>query len=277
MMPNLILRPAHAALAVLGWACMVSPASAQYNGRQIEELDTVGITEHLGESLTQDLIVTNHEGNELRLGDLFDGSTPTILTLNYVDCPMLCDLQLTGLLKSMKELRWSAGHDYRVVTLSIDPEDTPKKLSAFRDRYLANYNRPGSDWTFLCAEQATIDAIANEVGFGYELVPDTGEFSHTAALFLLDGNGRLSRYLYGIEYDPQTLRLSLTESAAGEIQSSLDRLILYCFRYDAEKGRYAPAAWSMVQLGGALSVLFMLGFFSRLIRSNRKTSEESNA
>ena len=234
--------------------------------RAVEDLAEVGIFEHLEQQVPMDLQFQNHAGKDLVFADLFKNGKPAILTLNYASCPMLCNLQLTGLVNALNQLDEVGGKDFNIITVSINPEEQAAEAAEVRFSYLEKYDSPGADWNFLIGQQAPITQLAEAVGFGYHFIPEQDEFAHTAALILLTPEGKVARYLYGIDYDPETLRLSLLETEAGEVKSSLDRLILYCFAYDATKGRYAPAIMNLTRVGGALTIVVLGAFIVRLMR-----------
>jgi protein SCO1/2 len=228
------------------------------------ELEEVGITENLGGQLPLDLPFTESNGRELRLGDLLDGERPALLTLNYSSCPMLCSLQLNGLFDALGDMKWDLGENFVMLTASIDPTETPARAQLTKQNYLKDYGRPGvaGGWRCITGEEANIKALADAVGFHYTYVEDTGEYAHAAVTIVLTPDGRVSRYLYGVEYDPQTIRLSLVEAADGGIGSSMDQILLFCFHYDATKGRYGPAAQNVMRFGGFLTIVGVVGMIA---------------
>lgn len=249
-------------------AAFIPQASvAQLANNVPPEIDTVGIDEHRGDTLPLDLQFVDHRGQAIRLGDLFDGRRPVILSLNYSDCPMLCNLQLRGLNDSLKQIEGKLGERFRVVTASINPNETPERAAGAQQNYVQTYGRETTEdaWTLLTGKEAAIKQLADAVGFRYEFVPERGEYAHTAALMICTPDGVISRYLYGIDYDPSTLRLSTIEAADGKIGSAVDQLILYCFHYDATKGRYAPAAFNLMRVG-ALFTLVVIGIGFVILR-----------
>jgi protein SCO1/2 len=185
---------------------------------------------------------------------------------------MLCSLQLNGFVEGLKQLDFAAGKEFRVVTVLLDPKETNETAHRFRARYLSQYARPGTEagWTFLTGSEANIQALAKAVGFSYNYNEARGEYVHPAAIALLSPEGKVARYLYGLEYPEKTLRLGLVEASEGRVGSSLDRLILYCFHYDSTEGRYAPIAARIMQIGGAVTVLLLAGFLTILIRRDKK-------
>jgi protein SCO1 len=234
-----------------------------------KELNGVGITEHLGDTLPLDLEFQDEQGKTVRLGEFFDGRRPVILNLVYFSCPMLCTLVLNGVVSGMKGLPWTLGQEYVNVTVSIDPAESPVLAARKKESYLESYGRAGvaSNWHFLTGQQASITRLAEVVGFHYRFNPETREFIHTAGTFICTPEGRLSRYLYGIEYDSQTLKLALAEASANKIGTTVDKLILYCFHYDAATGKYAPSAVKLMRMVGGLVVAALAVFLLVLWRS----------
>jgi len=252
-----------------------------------KQLEQVGITEHLDVPLPLDLSFRDSQGQEVTLAKYFDGEHPVVLTLNYSSCPMLCSLQLTGLFDGLKKLKWDLGRQYRMITVSIDPKETPERAAMAKRRYLRQYGRSGvgSGYECLTGSNANIKRLADTVGFRYRYIPETGEYAHAAVTIICTPDGRVSRYLYGVEYAPQTLRLALTEASEGRIGSTVDQLLLFCFHYDSAAGKYGPSALKLMRLGGILTVCviggLLLAYWRREQKNDggggdpQKTSEET--
>ncbi|RMH04806.1 MAG: SCO family protein [Planctomycetota bacterium] len=268
--------PAAPTVAGLLWLALAAAAPAQAPAA-LPPGASIGIDEHLGDRLPLDLEFRRHDGAACRLGDFFGGDRPVLLTLNYSNCPQLCSEQLRGLVESLRAIDRDPSRDFRLLTVSIDPAETPEQAAASRARYLADYGRPGADWDFLTGAEEAIAALAEAVGFRYSFVPTTGEYAHVACAFLLTPDGRVARYLYGVRYDPRTLELSLAETAAGELRSTADKILLYCFQYDPSKGGYTLAVLNLVKVFGLLVVVVLGGFLLRLFRQERRTRENAAA
>jgi len=245
-----------------------------------KRLKGVDLIEHLGDAVPETLPFKDQDGKAVTLGDYLHGGVPVILTFNYSSCPMLCSLQLTAFVEGLKKLEFTAGKQFRIVTVLLDPKETNDTAHRFRARYLSQYNRPGAEpgWNFLIGSDATIHALAKSVGFTYNYNEARGEYVHPAAITLLSPDGKVARYLYGLEYPDKTLRLGLVEASEGRVGTSLDKLVLYCFHYDSSEGRYAPVAARIMQLGGGVSLALFAGFLMILIRRDKKrTLVESTA
>ncbi len=241
-----------------------------------KRLQGIDVEEHLNTSLPKQLAFKDEQGNDVMLGDYFKGDVPVIVTLNYSDCPMLCSLQLSGLVKSLKGVEWTASKEFRMVTVSLDPNERPSRALETQTRYVRDYQRPEAKhgWHFLTGSEANIKAVAKAIGFKYGYNEVRKEYVHPAAFVIATPDGKIARYHYGIEYEPKTLRLSLVEASEGKIGTTVDRLILYCFHYDASEGKYAPVAMNIMRLGGGLTALLLGGalsiFWMRELRNKKK-------
>lgn len=260
------------------WAVEKSPAPPVTDQRPAEALPDamqgVGITEHLDAPIPKDLAFTDSDGNAVALGQLLDGRRPLILTLNYSNCPMLCSLQLNGLFAALHDMPWDLADKYQMITVSIDPLETTQRATQTKQKYLRAYGRPGAGggWHVLVGREENIHRLADTVGFGYRYDPVNKQFAHAAVTMICTPDGRLSRYLYGVKYEPQTVRLALLEAAEGKVGSTVEQLLMYCYRYDETAGRYAPAAMKIMKAGGALTVLVLGVLLGTLwIRDRRKS------
>lgn len=263
-------------------AAAAGRAFGQPNDAVPKETEGVGVTEHPGAVLPLELMFRDENGRDVRLKDYFAGSRPVILTLNYYRCPMLCTLQLNGLVDALRRMEWTPGRQFEIVTVSIDPLETPPLARLKKQNYMKEYGRPeaAKGWHFLTGREENIRRLAATVGFEYRYDRETDQYVHAAALFVCTPEGRVSRYLYGILYDPTTLRLSLVEAAEGRTRSTVDRILLYCFHYDSAKGRYAPAAMNLMRAGGVATVLILGGVLAAYWRreaARRKASSEAAA
>ncbi len=256
-------------------------AEAQLLEKLPPEMQGVGIDDKSGDQVPLGLKFRDENGEVLALSDVFAGERPVLLSLNYSDCPMLCRVQLDGLVRCLRELKWTTGKEFDVVSVSIDPRESTIRAKQTEQRYLSDYARKGAapGWRFLTGSQKNIHALTEAVGFRYKFVPETGEFSHTAAAMVITPSGVISRYLYGVVYDPQTVRLSLVEAGEGKIGSPLDQLILFCFHYDETKGRYGPVAKRIMSTGAAVTIVALaLGLvpYWRRCSASPDNSQENN-
>jgi protein SCO1 len=219
-------------------------------------LEKVDVIERPGVNIPLDTEFVDSSGATVRLRDYFDGKRPVLLTFNYSNCPMLCSIQLNHLVAGLRGIDKTAGQEFEIVTLSIDPAELPERAAESKLRYLGDYGRPeaAKGWHFLTSPTAT-RVVADAVGFEYGYNEARKEWVHAAAVILATPDGRVARYLYGLDYTPQTLELSLIEASDGNIASTLDRILLYCFHYDESEGNYAPVAMNIMRVGAGLTAL----------------------
>jgi protein SCO1/2 len=235
-------------------------------------LEDVRIEEKLGSQLPLDAMLEDGSGKPFPLRSAFDGKRPVVLALVYYDCPMLCGLILSGMAKAMRENGLELGKDYQAVTISFDPSEKPIQGAERRRGYLQSMGKGdgGPEWPFLVGPGDVTRRIADAAGFYYKRDPATGEWAHLAAIFVLTPDGKVSRYLYGIEFPPKDLRLALVEAADGRVGTSFDRLLLTCFRYDPASRKYEPYAYGLLRLGGLVALLGLGGLIGGLIWRERR-------
>jgi len=219
-------------------------------------LDDVGIDQKLNEPVPLDLVFRDEAGREVQLGDYL-GEKPVVLSLVYFKCPMLCTLVLNGLVRSLRATAFDAGREFNVLTVSFDPHDTPESAAEMKRVYMNEYRRPGAEegWHFLTGDAGAIEKLTRAVGFRYKVDPESGQFAHASGIMVLTPKGRIARYFYGLEYSARDLRLSLVESAENRIGSPVDQVLLYCFHYDPEKGKYGLAIMRVLRVAGVATVL----------------------
>ncbi len=255
------------AVALLGATLLASPAQAVEPTPS--QLEGVTVVEHLGERVDPSIVLVDHDGNEQTLDRLLDSGRPTLLTFNYYTCQTLCSLQLNALLSGLKQLDWTAGQDFDVLTVSFDPRDTTQVAEGKRANYLAEYGREDSDWTFTTGDPAQVEALADSVGFTFRYDAETDQWAHPAALVFLAPDGTVARYLYGLQYETRDLEFALMEAASGRLGSPVDKLIFSCFQYDESVGDYAPEAFRVMRIGGAATVVGLGGLTFFLYRREK--------
>lgn len=269
------------ALALVSFAGGVS-AKAVPESEQIDRTEPlparlvgVDVKEHLNEPVDRSTSFVDENGQAVTLGNYFDGTHPVILTLNYSRCPMLCGLELNALVTTLKQLPWTIGKEFKVVTVVLDPKETPAQAKEAKGRYLRQYGRGADDgWHFLTGSDANIHAVASSVGFSYGYNEERNEYIHPAAIMIVTPSGRLARYLYGIEYLPKTVRLSLAEASEGKIGTTIDQLILYCFHYDAKEGHYTPVVMNIMRVGGGATATALGGYLAFYFASESRRRKQ---
>lgn len=233
-------------------------------------LEKVGIEQKLNSQLPLDAEFKDEDGKQIKLNEYFGKGRPIVLALVYYECPMLCNEVLNGLTGSLKGIGFNAGKEFDVVAISFDARENDK-IDLTKNKkasYMARYGRSGTEngWHFLTGTQSEIDKVTKAVGFNYVFDEKTNQFAHAGGIMIATPEGKLSRYLYGIDYSPKDLKFSLMESAQSKIGNPVEQLYLYCFHYDPSSGKYGLAILSVMRL---LAVATLFGIAAMLFGFRR--------
>jgi len=262
-------------LPAMGQGVLEAPAAPPANMRP-PGLKHVGIEQHLDEQVPLNLAFKDETGKSVQLGDYF-GKRPVILSLVYYRCPMLCGQLLEGLESALRVVDFDPGKQFDVITVSFDPSDTPAVAAAKKAEIMARYKRPGAagGWHFLTGPQASIDALTKAVGFEYEYDKRTDQFAHATAIMVLTPGGKLTQYYYGIDFPPKDLRLGLIQASKNKIGTVVDQVLLYCYHYDPDAGRYSALIGRVLQIAGGFTVLVLGGFILVMFRLESKPKHQN--
>jgi protein SCO1/2 len=246
-------------------ALLSSSAAAQMNNgimgapanTRPPRLESVGIEQHLDAQVPPDLTFRDETGKTVRLADYF--GKPLILNLVYYNCTMLCGEALAGLSSAMRLVKFDVGNEFEVITVSFDPRETPEMAAAKKIDYVKRYGRPNAaaGWHFLTGQADSINALTKVVGFQYQYDPKINQFAHATAIMVLTPQGRISRYFYGVDFPPKDLRMGLVEASQGKIGNAVDAVLLYCYHYDPETGKYGAMVANILRLAAAVTILVL--------------------
>jgi protein SCO1/2 len=240
-------------------------------------LEGVGIDQRLNEQVPLDLTFKDEQGRTVRLGDYFHEGRPVILNLVYYQCPMLCTEVLNGLTSALKVIKFVPGNQFEVVTLSIDPRETPQLAANKKEMYLKRLGNPDAakGWHFLTGEQTQITALAAAVGWRYRYDPKLDQFVHAAGIMLITPQGKIAQYYYGVEFSAKDMRLGIVEASQNRIGSLADEVLLYCYHYDPRTGRYGATITNIVRLAGVATVIVLGGVIVLLFRKEKPQQSKS--
>jgi protein SCO1 len=259
------------------------PSYTERNNELPNEIADMKVVEKYGNKINLDLKFKNEKAEIVTLRDFFKSSDkPVFLTIIYYRCPTLCNFHLNGISKVFKSLDWSVGKEFEFVAISMDSNETPELASKKRDAYVMDYikdnpKRNGDGWHFLTGEEPEIKELADSVGFKYKWNAPIKQWIHPAVAYIITPDGKISRYLHGIEFGERDLKLSLMDAASGKIGSFIDKFALFCFQFDPNKNKYTLYAYNIMRIGGAITVSLMAVFlfmFWRLQMKNTNTKGE---
>lgn len=266
------------AIAIVVLGTQLQWAATQTSGPGTDILESVGLDQKLGSQVPLDLTFLDERGQEVQLGEFF-GEKPVVLTLVYYECPMLCTLILNGTVRALRAMDFSAGEEFQIVTVSINPEETPALAASKKAEYTDIYRREGANegWHFLTGREDQIRPLADSVGFRYAYDPESGEYAHASGIMVLTPEGKVARYFYGVEYSPRDMRLGLIEASSNQIGSPVDQVLLFCYHYNPLTGKYTFTILSILRVAGVLTILGLAILLLVLLRKDRRSELEARA
>jgi protein SCO1/2 len=273
-------------LSLFGFGLLgvLNSADAQVIDHTPERLEKIDTVDHLGEKISLDYTFINEEGQKVRLGDYFNQGRPVILNLVYYRCPMLCTFVLNAVGEGLAKLpTWSPDEQYTLITISINPEETAEVAQAKKSNYAkllydlpsVNANEPVK-WHFWVSPDNQVKKLAEELGFSYYYDEVIEEYAHPAVTYVLSPDGTMSRNLYGLDYAVKDLRFAVLEASKGNVGNIVEKVLLYCYRYDAEQGSYVLFAVNAMKLGGLFTIASLGLFLGLMWRYERKTSDQDH-
>ena len=255
------------------------PTLSQAEGPLINHiLEEAGYDQRLDEQVPLDLRFLDESGASVALSDYFSEGKPVIIAMGYFECDTLCPLVREGLLYSLIALDFNVGEEFNLVLVSVDPRETPAVAAKVKPRYVSTYNRPNAEagWNFLTGQETTIQALADAIGFRYVYDEETDQYAHASGITIVTPEGKISSYLFGVEYFEGDLRLALVDAAAGGIGSVVDQLLLLCYHYDPTTGQYSLIVMNILRATAILTVLILATVILFFLRRERRQGPPSN-
>ena len=268
-------RPGHIAFVLSAFLPLL--AGAQVNVPA--PLQGVDVIEQLGDRVPEGGRLIDSEGQPFRLADELHRGRPVVLALVYYRCPQLCNLTLSSLTRTLRDSGMRLGRDYRAVVVSIDPTETSRDAAEAKRGHMQalGVSPTTPDWRFATAAEPEIEALAKAIGFKYRYDPPSKQYAHPSVAFVLAEDGRLSRYLYGIEYPARDMKLALVEAGKGKVGTAFDRVLLTCFKYDPAKRSYGPYVLAFVRIGALLVFAALVVLLTVLWRQDVKLKKQRGA
>jgi protein SCO1/2 len=252
----MLLKMTKSIMLLLIFSLSVFGQVVQENDPQLQGID---VTEHLGEYIPLDLQFTNDKGEFITLDHYFNKGKPVIIVMAYYECPMLCTFVLNGLTDVASKLSFTPGKEYQIVTISIDPKETARLARVKKETHIEALKKSGAEngWDFLVGAESSSKRLADALGFKYYYDEERDEYAHPAVIFVITEEGKISRYLFGINYQEKDLRFALMEASTGNIGDVFDKFLLYCFHYDPEEKAYVIFAGNVMKIGGVITILLL--------------------
>jgi protein SCO1/2 len=274
--------------ACLAGSAVIGTAAAQMTGAPMpgypqapgvpsssmpKPLREIGFDQRLDNPLPLDTTFRDEQGRTVAFGKYF-GVRPVVLAFVYYECPMLCTQVLSSITSTLNVMNLESGKDYDLVMVSFDPRETPAQASDKKALYQVRYKKPGADagWHFLTGDQDSITRLTKAAGFRYVWDEPTKQFAHPTGVIVVTPDGRPARYLFGIEYGPRDLRFAIVEASEGRLGSLVDELLLFCYHYNPETGRYGVAIMRSVRIAGVATVLLIGTFVTVMVRRDKRTA-----
>jgi protein SCO1 len=239
-------------------------------------LKKAGVRQNLGNALPLKDRFVESNGTEVPLSAFFE-HRPVVMALVYYKCKMLCPQVLSGLAKTLRSVGFVPGKDYDVVITSIDPTDGPADGAVEKTRFLESLGAPGagSSVHFLTGQQGSITDLAAATGFNYVRVPGPDgkmdQFAHSSVIMIATPDGRMSKYLFGIDYQPRDVRLAVIQASTHHIGSLSDMILLYCCNYSPSAGKYTVSILRIMGLAAMGSLFMLVAMFYALSRKPKRT------
>jgi protein SCO1/2 len=268
-------------ITVVVWITILyaAPAFAQMNepkpGKPVDQKRDVGIDPKLNGQIPMGAVFTDEFGKKVRLGDLL-GKKPTVLNMIFYKCTGSCLLEGDGMVKVFRAMRFDIGKEYNVITVSINPTESPSLAMDKKESYLQAYARKSAPdgWHFLVGNRENINRLATALGFRFVYDPVKDQIAHATGIMVLTPDGRVSRYFMGVGYPATELRLSLVDASAGKIGTVVDAVVLYCSQFDPITGKRTLAVMNLMKIAGGVTVLALVLSISLMSLKNRRQSAE---
>ncbi len=258
-------------IALIGWivTLALTPTLAFAQGGRSNPADGVAFEQRMGEQVPGDASFIDEQGAEVTLGQFLNTGMPVVLVMSYYECPMLCSFVREGVLAALQQVTLTAGRDFQVVNISIDPLETPMMAAAVKTLTLQRYGRAGAEngWHFLTGSDEQIRRVADAIGFRYVYDETIDQYAHAAGFVILTPEGKTARYFFGIEFNSSDVRLGIIEASAGKVGNVIDQLLLLCYQYNPVTGSYTPAIMTILRIAGALTVIGIIVMIVMLSRS----------
>ena len=260
MYPIQLLMTSLIVLLVVPLSAKLTEPIGKTIAEPVQELNGVGINQQIGGDLPLETEFKDENGQVVKLGQYLAPGKPIILSPVYFGCRSLCNFHLNGLTDGLKALKWNAGEKFEVLAVSFDDHEGPELAKAKKASYMKLYGRPlaSKGWHFLTGDAKAIKTLTSALGFKFRWNKEMNEWAHASAAVVISPKGKITRYLPGVFFQQQDIKFALNESVEGKLGNFVDRMVLFCFRYDEHKSKYSLFVSNIMKVGGGLMILTLL-------------------
>lgn len=259
-------RPPLWAALVPGLLALAVPAGAASLSGPFDPFGAARIEERRGARIPLDARLHDQSGRAADLRGIAAGRA-IVLTPVLHECPNICGVTLAGIADAATgQQRFAPGRDFVVVAFGIDPAETPADAAADLERLRAQRPGGGLHPVATVGAERQVRAVTDALGYHYAFDPRIGQYAHAAATAVLTPDGRLVRWLYGLDPDPAALADAVADARAGRTGGFVRQLILLCYHYDPQTGTYSLLIERVVRAAGIVTVLVIAGLILWLRR-----------
>jgi protein SCO1/2 len=208
-----------------------------------------------------DVMLEDGNGHRATLRSYFAGR-PQVIQFVYLRCPELCSVVAGGAIDALRQLSSTAGREFGVISISIDPSDTPEMAANWERSTVSHYGRTGPDqgWRVLTGQQPAIASLTAAAGFHYQFDSKSRQFAHASGFVVVTPDGVISRYFLGVDFDAAKLATAISRAADGRTGPSVYDLVFICFEGGSPGGPYGRIIWSTLFSGVILTVACLFGW-----------------
>lgn len=230
--------------------------------------------DRIGATVDGNLTLADEFGRPVQLRQWFPGDKPVVLMLGYYQCPAMCGQVLEAAFQALSRIDFEPGRDYRIVSVSIDPNETSAMALNRKQTFLPKLEKTGGDdaWRVLTGTAEATKALADSVGFRFYWSEAARQFNHPASLIFLSQKGVVSRILVNTAFDPADVRLALVEASEGKLGTFVDQLRLGCLTFDARTNSYSLTAMTLMRIGGAVTIVVLTAMIWTMLRKERRAA-----
>lgn len=260
-----------ALLCALGVSAAVSGQMGRQGGAPMTE-PASQMLDKRGTMVPRDIELTDSRGYPVKLSQFFPGDRPVLLNLGYFGCPSLCGQVLNAMADGLDDVDLTPGEDFTILSISINPEEKPDLAASKKRAYLNRYRRPEAEqgWMFCVGDGEQTQRLADAVGFPFRWSDATQQYAHPAAIVFLSPEGKVTTYLQGLTFEPESIRLALVEASEGKLGDFWDAVKINCLTFDPTKGAYTMTAMTIMKIGGVATMIFLAVVITLAVRREKR-------